>query len=104
MHNIDSKSLPDCWPHPKRPDTVYLDPMYPNNRKHSAAKKEMQLLQRLQLDESDESMLLSSAIATANYRVAVKRPLNGATLDGPTPAGAIKSTNTRYDIYPGAGR
>jgi len=102
VHNLDSKSLPEVWPNNRLPDTVYLDPMYPHNHKLTA-KKEMQLLQRLSLDESRESALLSGAIATAINRVTVKRPLNAAKLEGPLPVGAIKSTNTRYDIYPGAG-
>lgn len=104
VHCIDSKTLPDTWPHSHMPDTVYLDPMYPHDRRKSAAKKEMQLLQRLQLDEPDESALLHGAIDCAVHRVAVKRPLNAAPMAGITPSGTIKSTNTRYDIYAGRGQ
>ena len=102
VHNIDCKSLPESWPHSRFPDTVYLDPMYPHDRKKTAAKKEMQLLQRLHLDESNEAKLLQSAIGTARQRVAVKRPLKALPLAGSPPSGSIKSTNTRYDIYPGS--
>lgn len=101
VHCIDGKSLPSNWPHTRQPDSVYLDPMYPHDRKKSAAKKEMQLLQRLQLDESDEAALLQGAIDCALHRVAVKRPLKAPPLAGIEPSGAIKSTNTRYDIYAG---
>jgi 16S rRNA (guanine1516-N2)-methyltransferase len=103
IHHINSKELPDAWPYQWRPDTLYLDPMYPHDRKKSAAKKEMQLLQRLTLDEPDEATLLQSAISTAVHRVAVKRPIKAPPLAGTTPSGAIKSTNTRYDIYAGQG-
>lgn len=103
IHHINSKTLPCTWPYQVRPDTVYLDPMYPHDRKKSAAKKEMQLLQRLTLDEPDEAALLKSAINTAQQRVAVKRPIKAPPLGGATPSGAIRSTNTRYDIYPGDG-
>lgn len=102
VHQLDGKSLPAAWPCPRFPDTVYLDPMYPHERKKNPAKKEMQLLQRLQLDESNEAELLRSAINTARHRVAVKRPLKALPLPGNPPAGSIKSTNTRYDIYPGS--
>jgi 16S rRNA (guanine1516-N2)-methyltransferase len=101
VHCIDSKTLPDSWPHNRKPDTVYLDPMYPHERRKSAAKKEMQLLQGLQLDEPDESALLHGAIDCAVHRVAVKRPLNAKPIAGIVPSGTIKSTNTRYDIYAG---
>ncbi len=102
IYHLDGKSLPATWPCHRFPDTVYLDPMYPHERKKTAAKKEMQLLQRLQLDEGNEAELLSSAINTARHRVAVKRPLKALPLPGRPPAGSIKSTNTRYDIYAGS--
>ena len=101
VHNLDGKLLPEAWPYSRFPDTVYLDPMYPHDRKKTAAKKEMQLLQRLQLDEDNEAELLRSAIGTARQRVAVKRPIKALPLPGSPPAGSIRSTNTRYDIYPG---
>lgn len=101
IHRLDSTALPDVWPYAKFPDTVYLDPMYPHNRKNAAVKKEMRLLQQLNLGEADENLLLSQAMATAKHRVAVKRPLKAAPLQGVEPSGSIKSPNTRYDIYPG---
>jgi len=102
VRHLDGKTLPATWPLPRFPDTVYLDPMYPHDRKKTTAKKEMQLLQRLHLDECNEAALLHSAIETARQRVAVKRPLKAMPLPGYKPAGSIKSPNTRYDIYPGA--
>ena len=102
VHNLNCKSLPEKWPCAQFPDTVYLDPMYPHARKKTTAKKEMQLLQRLHLDETNEAQLLHSAIGTARQRVVVKRPIKALPLAGSSPHGSIKSTNTRYDIYPGS--
>lgn len=102
LYHLDGKLLPAAWPLSRYPDTVYLDPMYPHDRKKTVARKEMQLLQRLRLGEPDEAALLHSAIQTARRRVTVKRPSKALPLPGGyKPAGSIKSPNTRYDIYPG---
>lgn len=100
----DSTDLPVSWPLTDPPHTVYLDPMYPASGKRAAAKKEMQTLKRLlttdATDHADnDHRLLTAALHTATRRVVVKRPKSAAPIEGPAPVGAIKSANTRYDIY-----
>lgn len=80
-------------------EVVYLDPMYPHTNKTAAAKKGMQLLQHLAGADTDSDALLAAALKTAIQRVVVKRPKGAPSLAGPAPHAAIKSPNTRYDIY-----
>jgi 16S rRNA (guanine1516-N2)-methyltransferase len=80
-------------------EVVYLDPMYPHTNKTAAAKKGMQLLQHLAGADTDSDTLLAAALNTATHRVVVKRPKGAPPLEGPRPHAAIKSPNTRYDIY-----
>ncbi|MGD2119070.1 MAG: class I SAM-dependent methyltransferase [Chromatiales bacterium] len=81
------------------PDTIYLDPMYPERRKSALVKKEMRLLQQLVGKDEDSGELLLLALQRANKRVTVKRPKNAEYLAGIEPHASINSPNTRYDIY-----
>lgn len=98
--NADAAStLPDISP---APEVVYLDPMYPEKKKRSAVKKEMQLLQALVGPDMDSTPLLDAALAVATERVVVKRPLKAPPLmseKGILPTVNIQSPNTRYDVY-----
>jgi len=81
-------------------DTVYMDPMYPEKKKKSAAKKEMKTLQALLGPDLDSQMLLTAALKTASLRVVVKRPAKAPPIEHLfQPTSSIKSPNTRYDIY-----
>ncbi len=102
LYHAESNLLPGNWPHPQIPQIIYLDPMYPDNKR--AAKKEIQTLREL-LDKNygqdtklDDAKLLSAARATA-ARVVVKRPRKAEPLADVSPIGNITSPNTRYDIY-----
>lgn len=110
VHQLDSQQLNSHWPLSSKPNTVYLDPMYPHTGKSAAAKKGMQTLQNLlptkKTDQhlhtsklSEEHALLDAALTTATQRVVVKRPAKAPTLADSNPVGCIKSPNTRYDIY-----
>lgn len=83
----------------QRPDTVYLDPMYPHRRKTALTRKEMRLLRQLVGDDQDTSELLAAALACARRRVVVKRPRLAPALAGPAPHGQIVTPNTRFDLY-----
>lgn len=83
-------------------DVIYMDPMYPEKKKTAAAKKEMKALQHLIGPDMDSSELLQAALETAQLRVVVKRPAKAppiALSSGIEPSTAIKSPNTRYDVY-----
>jgi len=96
LYQAESTLLPDNWPHMQTPQVIYLDPMYPDNKR--AAKKEIQTLRTLLESKQDDAKLLSAARASA-ARVVVKRPRKAAPLADVSPAGNISSPNTRYDIY-----
>ncbi|MBN2646192.1 MAG: class I SAM-dependent methyltransferase [Thiotrichales bacterium] len=82
------------------PETIYLDPMYPEKKKRAATKKEMAVLQQLIGPDLDSSRLLDAALNTAQYRVVVKRPKGAEPIAHPIqPSATIDSPNTRYDLY-----
>ncbi len=82
-----------------KPDVVYLDPMFPQQKSSAKVKKEMQLFRIVAADHTDAPELLKSALQCATKRVVVKRPLQGAAILGEVPSFQIKGVSTRYDIY-----
>lgn len=109
----------------RRPDVVYLDPMFPQRKKKSAlVKKGMQMLQALlKEDESvgrgtphdgssraeggrdetraeEERRLFEVAMHLATRKVVVKRPVHGASIvQHMAPSHAVVSKNGRFDVY-----
>ncbi len=83
----------------EKPDTIFLDPMYPHRNKSALAKKEMIVARELVGDDEDAGVLLQQALKKAAKRVVVKRPRLAPTVDETTPDTAIYSKNTRYDLY-----
>lgn len=85
----------------RKPDVVYLDPMYPHIEGKSALpKKEMQSLRRLleEQDRESDARLFAAAMATARERVVVKRP-NEALPIAPGVTHAFIGKTARYDLY-----
>lgn len=79
--------------------TIYLDPMFPPKRKKSAAvRKEMSLLRRLLVDDTDAVELLAVARRHAADRVVVKRPIDAPPLAAGVVA-AYRGKLVRYDVY-----
>ena len=83
----------------KRPEVVYLDPMYPHRTRAALVKKEMRALRRIVGEDQDSPGLLAAALGCARRRVVVKRPRRAPTLAGPEPDARIEAPNTRFDIY-----
>jgi len=83
----------------KRPDVVYLDPMFPHQKSSAKAKKEMQLFRLAAGGNTDASVLLNQALQCATTRVVVKRPLQGPSISGHDHSFQIKGASTRYDVY-----
>jgi 16S rRNA (guanine1516-N2)-methyltransferase len=84
----------------KKPDVIYLDPMYPERRKAALGKKSMRVLRELVGADDDAAEALVLALQCANKRVVVKRPSYAPNL------GLIKpdlkfsaGSSCRYDIY-----
>jgi 16S rRNA (guanine1516-N2)-methyltransferase len=94
LHCGEAKSLIPSLP---KVDAIYLDPMFPHDKKSALAKKEMQLLQAL-LGDSDESELLPISLLHAK-RVVVKRPKNGPYLNNLKPTLQMIGSSNRFDIY-----
>lgn len=85
-------------PADNRPDTIYLDPMFPHRSKTALVKKEMRFFQEILGEDLDGHILLESACKSARKRVVVKRPKSAPPIHG-KPDTSISSKNTRYDIY-----
>ncbi|WP_343183057.1 class I SAM-dependent methyltransferase [Buchnera aphidicola (Neophyllaphis podocarpi)] len=84
----------------KKPDVIYLDPMFPiTNKKKSKSKKEIELLKKIVGEDKDADTLLKYAISLASTRVVVKRPLYASPLNNIKTSSFIKTGNYRFDIY-----
>ncbi len=81
------------------PDVIYLDPMYPHNKKTALVKKEMRFLRKIVGNDLDAAHLLEIALSRVKNRVVVKRPKNASSLTIQIPDFYIQSKNTRFDIY-----
>ncbi|MCF8107010.1 MAG: class I SAM-dependent methyltransferase [Desulfohalobiaceae bacterium] len=94
------RGYPECLP---RPDTVYLDPMFPGHLKRKTAEKKSMRLARAIVGEcrDDSEALLDLALKAAGSRVVLKRPRKAPVLcseSGP-PTHQITGRGMRYDIY-----
>jgi 16S rRNA (guanine1516-N2)-methyltransferase len=82
-----------------RPQTLYLDPMYPARTKNAQVKKEMRVLRQVTGDDSDAPALLACALEAKIKRVVVKRPRLAPPLGDCPPSVVLRGSNSRYDIY-----
>ena len=84
----------------KKPDVVYLDPMFPARRKDAATNKKLQMLRMLERPCTEEGAeaLLSAALDAGPRKVVVKRPLKGPYLGGLRPSNSLAGKVVRYDI------
>lgn len=82
-------------------EVVYLDPMYPERNKTTAAqvKKGMQILRSLPSCYKDNDALLQAALAAASHRVVVKRPTWAETITDLQPDTVVTMPNHHFDIY-----
>jgi 16S rRNA (guanine1516-N2)-methyltransferase len=84
---------------PSAIDTVYIDQMFPHQKKSAAVKGGMQVLQRFLGDDGAVLGLLQAALATRCRRVVVKRPLTGGESEGLVPDYQLTAKASRFDIY-----
>jgi 16S rRNA (guanine1516-N2)-methyltransferase len=100
-------------------DVIYLDPMFPLDRR-AAPGKEMQVLHQLLAaqdvagqdvagqdvagqdvaGQDDGSGLFAWALEQPVARVVVKRPRRAAALPGPAPGHSLQGRSVRFDVYP----
>lgn len=82
----------------RKPDLIYLDPMYPKSNKSSLPTKSMQYLREI-ITPDAQSDLLVNALNNAQKRVVVKRPMTATYLQGMHPSHQVFGKTTRYDVY-----
>ena len=83
----------------KKPEVVYLDPMFPLRTKSAQVKKEMQVFHQLIGTDVDADLLLQIAQKCAQKRVVVKRPRIAPFLAGLEPNYTLEGKTNRYDVY-----
>lgn len=83
----------------RRPDVIYLDPMFPERHKSADVKKEMRAFHHLVGRDEDAGELLALALEVVRYRVVVKRPRKAPDLAGPAPSHRIEGKSSRFDVY-----
>ena len=83
----------------KKPEVVYLDPMFPLRTKSAQVKKEMHVFHQLIGKNVDADLLLQIAQECAQKRVVVKRPRIAPFLAGLEPNYTLEGKSNRYDIY-----
>lgn len=82
------------------PQTILLDPMYPEEKKGPKNKKEMRVLRQLVGDDTDVTKLFDLALKKAKNRVVVKRPKYAPCLvESPPPTHEISMKSGRFDVY-----
>lgn len=80
-------------------DIIFMDPMFPIKKKTALSSKEMQVMQSLcQTEPVEEEQMLRKALAVAQNRVVVKRPL-WATEILPGVTHSYRGSSVRYDMY-----
>ena len=84
---------------PEKPDCIYLDPMFPQKRKQSAAtRKSMAILRDILGDDLDRQALFDAAMQASGRRVVVKSPDYAEPLGG-KPNESYQGKLLRYDVY-----
>lgn len=83
----------------KKPDVIYLDPMFPHSKKSRLVKKEMRIFRDLVGDDVDAEKLFKVALQKAKKKIVVKRPAKSEFLGGLKPNFQIKGRVNRFDVY-----
>ncbi|MEZ5476090.1 MAG: class I SAM-dependent methyltransferase [Thiolinea sp.] len=99
LHAVDAHDWLQHIPATQQPDTIYLDPMFPERQKSALVQKEMRFLHAVVGDDQDDTDLLALARQQARHRVVVKRPRLAPLLADCQPAFAITGKAVRYDVY-----
>ena len=82
----------------KRPEVVYVDPMYPDSGRSAKSRKAMELSRRVVGDDADAGEVFRVARQVARRRVVVKRRARAAPLaEGATMC--LAGRTIRYDVY-----
>lgn len=83
----------------RKPEVIYLDPMFPARTKSAAVKKKFQLLHQIEHPCENETELFEAAQMLRPHKIVVKRMLKGPYLANKKPSYSIKGKAIRYDCY-----
>ncbi|MAJ81938.1 MAG: hypothetical protein CMF41_03380 [Legionellales bacterium] len=96
--HADVMSYMKKWPVTrKRPDVVYLDPMF-NHRLNAKVKQHAWFLREIG-EHGTQAELLEASLSFALSRVVVKRSVKNTWLQNKKPTYSIEGKTTRFDIY-----
>lgn len=82
----------------KKPDVIYLDPMFPHSKKSRLVKKEMRILKKLVGNDLDAVELLKTSLTKAKKRVVIKRPARAEFLGKMRLTFQVKGKTGRWDV------
>lgn len=87
-------------------DVIYFDPMFPERTSKAAVNKSMKAFHALVGRDDDAGDVLALALASAKYRVVVKRPRKAPAIHAqypelclPAPNLVFEGKSTRFDVY-----
>ncbi len=98
MHFEEADSTFALESNAHEPSVVVLDPMFPEHRKSSSAKKKLKLIQQLEDPCDDEERLLDAALRTQAKKIIIKRPPKGPFLAQVKPSYSLSGKAVRYDV------
>ncbi len=94
----DCLSAIEQFEHP--PQTIYLDPMFPQGRKPGVrVRRKVEVLRDLAGSDDNAHELVFAATRMCTGRVVLKRPLFAATLNPEHLADCFRGKLVRYDVY-----
>jgi 16S rRNA (guanine1516-N2)-methyltransferase len=99
MHLIQDNAITYIEQLVKKPDVIYLDPMFPSKKKSALSKQDMRIFHEVVGEDLDGNELLKTALACASQRVVVKRPRLAKPLAGIDPSYILEGSSSRFDIY-----
>jgi len=97
VHGGDATAALAALPDDRRPDAVYLDPMFAISGS-SQVKKDMQICRLLAGPPTDTDALVAAAFRAARERVVVKRHPQHQPLR-PQPSFTVNGERVRFDVY-----
>lgn len=83
----------------KKPDIVYLDPMFPEKNKTALTTIDLRIIRDIVGPDMDAEKLFEKAMETAKHRVVVKRPIQAPTISALKPSFSLPGKRNRYDVY-----
>ena len=80
-------------------DVIYLDPMFPHEKRSALVKIEMRICRDIVGDDDDAEDLLNSALECDVKKIVVKRMRTAPTIGNTKPTWQLDGKTNRYDVY-----